>query len=412
MTYAVVRQSVRILAVDGRGRLLMLRVEGREGRYFEAPGGGVEPGESVTEAAARELGEETGYVDVEIGDPVAWRWVEYERAEGRIGQEEVFVIARVPRPEVRGTPTGPDPGEHGHVWLRRGDLRAGVPTEPDAPALLLRVTTGDTTPERLPDVHHGVEPLAAAGEPLDGGSVTEVRRDGDEVVRAAGPWTPAVHGLLAHLERVELEGAPRPRGIERARERLTFVPGVALARPWPAVMLADDGPAQLGGWWRRYRDAVDGYRPAVDAIWRIGRRPLRSGETVAHGDLGVWNTVWEGDRLRGVIDWEFARPDHPLRDLGELAVFAVPLGMRDHTAYGWEAPPDLRSRLRALAGAAGVRPDDVLAAALRVLRTESHLVARLARTGVPPWTGFHAGGVVEQFARSSAFVREHRAALV
>jgi 8-oxo-dGTP pyrophosphatase MutT (NUDIX family) len=412
VTYAVVRRSVRVLAVDDRGRLLMLVVDGPDGTYHEAPGGGVEPGESVADAARRELAEETGYRDVEIGDPVAWRWAEYEREAGRIGQEEVFVVARVRDPDIVGRPTEPDPGERGHVWLRRAELRSGVPTEPDAPALLLRVAAGDTTPERLPDVHHGVAPLPPGGERLDGGSVTDVRRDGDEVDRAAGPWSPAVHDLLRHLERVGFADAPRPRGIDRARERTTFLPGAILQRPWPPVMLDEDGPAQLGSWWRRYREAVDGYRPPADAIWRTGRRPLRPGEIVAHGDLGVWNTVWDGDRLTGVIDWEFARPDHPLRDLGELAVFAVPLGARDHTAYGWERPPDLRARLGVVSAAAGVRPDEVLTAALRAMRNEAHLVARLARADVTPWTRFHAGGLAEDFARSSAFVRERWSELV
>lgn len=86
--------------------------------------------------------------------------------------------------------------------------------------------------------------------------------------------------------------------------------------------------------------------------------------------------------------------------------------MRDHTAYGWEQPPDLRARLRALSGAAGVRPEEVLAAALRVMRNEAHLVARLARAGVTPWTRFHVGGLAAEFARASAFVQQRWAELV
>ncbi|MEU0570392.1 hypothetical protein ABZ297_34080 [Nonomuraea sp. NPDC005983] len=49
--------------------------------------------------------------------------------------------------------------------------------------------------------------------------------------RPAGPWTPAVHALLAHLNDAGFRGAPRPLGIDdRGREVLTFAPGDAV---WP-----------------------------------------------------------------------------------------------------------------------------------------------------------------------------------
>lgn len=53
---------VRILCQDAKGALLLMKwrdpVEGRI--FWEPPGGGVEPGETSREAAARELYEETG----------------------------------------------------------------------------------------------------------------------------------------------------------------------------------------------------------------------------------------------------------------------------------------------------------------------------------------------------------------
>ena len=45
--------------------------------------------------------------------------------------------------------------------------------------------------------------------PLIGGNTSTVVRVGDTVRRNAGPWTPAVHSLLHHLERVGFTGAPR-----------------------------------------------------------------------------------------------------------------------------------------------------------------------------------------------------------
>ena len=54
---------------------------------------------------------------------------------------------------------------------------------------------------------------------------TGVVRIGDTVRRPVGRWTPAVHSLLRHLEKVGFEGAPRVLGIdEKGREVLTYLP--------------------------------------------------------------------------------------------------------------------------------------------------------------------------------------------
>ena len=44
---------------------------------------------------------------------------------------------------------------------------------------------------------------------LRGGDLNVVARIGDTVRRPTGPWSPAVHALLRHFERVGFEGAPR-----------------------------------------------------------------------------------------------------------------------------------------------------------------------------------------------------------
>src|SRR5438067_746137 len=48
--------------------------------------------------------------------------------------------------------------------------------------------------------------------PLPGGGRSVVHRRGDVVIRDAGPWTPAVHALLRHLEDVGFAVAPRLAG--------------------------------------------------------------------------------------------------------------------------------------------------------------------------------------------------------
>lgn len=93
------RQTARVLLLDPDGRILLMR--GRLPHDPSAPavwftvGGGMEPGESVAETAAREIVEETGLADAVIG-PVVWyaEALLYDRKQRPVHFKETFVIAR------------------------------------------------------------------------------------------------------------------------------------------------------------------------------------------------------------------------------------------------------------------------------------------------------------------------------
>ncbi|MCD0449569.1 NUDIX domain-containing protein [Actinocorallia sp. API 0066] len=53
------RPSARVLLVDEQDRLLLF-LDGLKDKFWLTPGGGLDPGETVEQAAARELFEETG----------------------------------------------------------------------------------------------------------------------------------------------------------------------------------------------------------------------------------------------------------------------------------------------------------------------------------------------------------------
>ncbi len=70
------RLTARVLLFDPAGRILLMKGRlpsgpDRPGAWFTI-GGGAEPGETVSEAAAREIREETGFADARLG-PVVWR---------------------------------------------------------------------------------------------------------------------------------------------------------------------------------------------------------------------------------------------------------------------------------------------------------------------------------------------------
>ena len=157
--------------------------------------------------------------------------------------------------------------------------------------------------------------------PLPGGNVGGAVRVGDTVRRPTGPWTPAVHALLDHLRLAGLDRVPWVLGTDaRGREVLSYLPGTP-------VDLTVSTPAQLreaAAWVGRFHRAVVGFEPGPRR-WRFVERDLRPGEIVCHHDSTIYNMLFDGDRLTGVIDWDVAGPGVPLDDLAILAWSGLPL---------------------------------------------------------------------------------------
>jgi Phosphotransferase enzyme family len=167
-------------------------------------------------------------------------------------------------------------------------------------------------------------------ERLEGGNIGGAVRVGDTVRRPAGPWTPAVHALLAHLAERGFAAAPRPLGFDdRGREVLTFLPGetVGHQRPRPAWVYADDTLDQVARWMRGYHRAVAGFVPPPGSVWRSGGT-WSPGQVIAHNDAATYNAAWHQGRLSGFFDWDFAGPASPAWDLAFAAFSWVPLHAR------------------------------------------------------------------------------------
>ena len=95
---AIPRAAARVLLLDPAGRALLVRFEDRQTDYawWATPGGGMRPGESPETAARREVAEETGLRDFELGPCVWLRDHEYTWRERRYRQREHIFAARVP----------------------------------------------------------------------------------------------------------------------------------------------------------------------------------------------------------------------------------------------------------------------------------------------------------------------------
>lgn len=76
------RPAARVVLLDRSDRIFLVHsedpVDFRKPPWWEIPGGGMDPGESSEDAARRELYEETGITEVEIGPCIWVQHVEFD----------------------------------------------------------------------------------------------------------------------------------------------------------------------------------------------------------------------------------------------------------------------------------------------------------------------------------------------
>jgi len=152
------RLTARVLLLDPDGRILLMkgRLPGRPDgpAFWYSIGGGVEEGESVPQAAAREIVEETGLTDAVLG-PTVWR--DEVILHDADGEERLFrqyyVVARTDG----GVPSRDGWLPHEHLltddmrWWTLGELQLTEDTVyPIGMAVLLAdVLAGRIAPEPL-----------------------------------------------------------------------------------------------------------------------------------------------------------------------------------------------------------------------------------------------------------------------
>ncbi|MBN1433319.1 NUDIX domain-containing protein [Candidatus Fermentibacterales bacterium] len=155
------RNSCKVIVIGFDGRVLLTRNRDALGDFFLLPGGGQRFGETLRDAARREVLEETGY-SVDVGrlllvrDYIA-RNHEFCLEEGDVHQVEFMFEGRIldgrVTPDTAAGGSSPDAWQTGFEWVPVEDL----------------ATFAGTGDRRIyPSVLAGLIPMLARGESLPG----------------------------------------------------------------------------------------------------------------------------------------------------------------------------------------------------------------------------------------------------
>lgn len=247
-----------------------------------------------------------------------------------------------------------------------------------------------------------VRAAPAAPVALEGGNVAaSVVRVGDTVRKPAGPHTPAVHAVLAHLADVGFRHAPRSHGVDDdGRHVLEWVDGEPAHPPRADQPPVD--PAAAGRLLRDLHDALDGWAPPPDAVWDCPI-PADGQDLVVHNDVAPWNLVVAPDRMV-LVDWDACAPGTRGWDLAYAAHGFVPLGPGTPLRIAGD-------RLCALADGYGLNESGRhrLAALLGPRTWSMHaLLEDGRRTGTQPWARLAEEGHADVWGRDATWVDEHR----
>ncbi len=123
------RPAARAVMVDPRGRVLLIHHMTPEGfAWWATPGGGIDPGETPEQAARREVIEETGLTEFELGPWIWSRVVDYPFRGVWHRQPERFYLVRVPEFKVETDWSAlPDTDLLlEHRWWSAAEIRASV----------------------------------------------------------------------------------------------------------------------------------------------------------------------------------------------------------------------------------------------------------------------------------------------
>lgn len=152
-----------------------------------------------------------------------------------------------------------------------------------------------------------------------------VVRRGEFVLRPSNPHSNSVHSFLRKLRSTGFEGASLPVEIQDdGRERLVFIEGEVPVPPFPAWARTNDALASIAVLMRSFHEASSQV-PVGPGTWSDEMADPAGGSMICHNDVCLENVVFRNGRAIGLLDFDFAAPGRPIRDLAAFARMCVPI---------------------------------------------------------------------------------------
>jgi hypothetical protein len=248
---------------------------------------------------------------------------------------------------------------------------------------------------------------------LPGGNVTGAVRIGETVHRQTNPWSPAVHGLLLHLQSHGFQGSPRFLGLDdQGREILSYIQGEIGHYPLKTYMWSDENLVAVAHFLHRYHDASSDYHPDENTPWQFVYPDHQQHEIICHNDVAPYNMVYRHERPYALIDFDTAGPGPRIWDIAYAVYRFVPLSYApDMQALGLSDPPLQSHRLHLFCRAYGLQSSRSELLATVILRLSTLCDQILAHSTEPAYHKMIADGHLDFYRQEISAIQNHRSVL-
>jgi len=249
---------------------------------------------------------------------------------------------------------------------------------------------------------------------LTGGFLTNsVTRNGDTVRRSPGPWSPAVHAWLAHLDKLQARVAPSPIELDVANrvETLSYLHGaVPSGGASPPYLWREDTLKAVAHLIRHFHDASADFTVPPAAGWQPTGAYPGGGDVICHNDLAPWNTVFVQEQPVGFIDWDLAAPGPRLWDVAFALWHFTPLyGDPSSDPFDVAVFEPRARRVRVFCDAYGLADrDQVVDMIIKRQSAASAAIERGAQAGDPAYQRLWELGARDGIQRQIRYVEQHR----
>jgi hypothetical protein len=243
-------------------------------------------------------------------------------------------------------------------------------------------------------------------EQLKGGREA-ILRQGKTVRRPAGPWSPSVHRLLAHLHAHGFHAAPHPIGFDGAgNELVSYLEGRVSNDLQDQDAGSEEALITAAQLLRAYHDAVQGFA-IDDAIWMLPAR--KPAEIVCHGDFAPYNVVLDGRKAVGLIDFDTAHPGPVLWDIVYALYRWAPFSDPEHDGIVFSFEEQI-ARGRLFCDAYGLdtgKRSSVPAMMIERLETMVRFMTSRAEAGDQVFQGHIAEGHHQIYLHDVRYIQSH-----